>query len=236
MSVERGRQMLSAQGLNLFAVLGLDMLPGAVLSDLESAGVATGSYSRLIMIGHGGSLMWRRLNEAGLAGADPVDEYSVRFARCLVADHLDACDSHILYPGNLPVPLQQLGRIAGWHHDSPLGLGVNTEYGPWFGYRVLLLVQAEIPVSVESAGPSPCESCAGKPCITACPVDALSPVAMPDVAVCVDHRMRSGSGCAATCLARHACPAGSTHRYDAQQTGYFYGRSLESIRAWRANT
>jgi len=236
MSVERGRQMLSAQGLNLFAVLGMDMLPEALLPELEKAGVATGDYSRLIMIGHGGNLMWRHLSEHGLQGDDPVDDYSVRLARRFVAEFLDDCDCHVLYPGKVQVPLQKLGTVAGWHHASPLGLGVNAEYGPWFGYRVVLLVQAEIPVSVDPAGPSPCDSCADKPCVRTCPVDALSPAAMPDVAVCVDHRMSNGSECAYTCLARHACPAGSPHRYGEEQTRYFYGRSLESIRAWLTNT
>lgn len=226
--------MLSEHGLNLFAVLGLDMLPADLRTMLEVDGPALDGYSRLIMIGHGGGLMWRRLSEQGLEGDDPVDEFSVRLARRFVDEGLGGCDFRVLYPGPLPIPLQQLGTIAGWHHDSPLGVGVNRKYGPWFGYRAVLLVQAEIPLFRDQVGPSPCDYCQDKPCISACPPRALSVDGPPDLVACIAQRVSAGSRCAFACHARAACPAGSAHRYGEDQTRYFYGKSLESIRAYLA--
>lgn len=234
LKIEQGRQMLAARGLNLFAVLDLGRLPGHLLSTLPDK--STVDYSRLIMIGHGGVQMWKCLREGGLQGADPVDEYSVGHATGFVERFLGGCDHRVLYPGNTLVPLQQLGSIAGWHHDSPLGLGVNTEFGPWFGYRAVLLVRAEIPVSTDPPGTSPCSSCTDKPCISTCPVNALSPAMTPDIKVCVEHRTVEGSRCAYACHARQACPAGSAHRYDDEQIRYFYGRSLDSIKAYMASS
>ena len=172
--IGQGRQMLSEHGFNLFAVLRLDVLPADLVAMLQADGVELDAYSRLVMIGHGGNLMWERLGEVGLDGSDPVDDYSVRIARRFVEESLDGCDHLILYPGRLPIPLQQLGSIAGWHHDSPLGVGVNRRYGPWFGYRVVLLVRADIPVFKDQVGPSPCDYCHDKPCISACPASARS--------------------------------------------------------------
>ena len=233
MKVSDGRRMLATHGLNLFSVLGLDRLPAAFQSALGEAGIDSGDYARLIMIGHGGRLLWRRLQQEGMGSTDPVDDYSLRCAERFVGEYLGGCAHRVLYPGNLPIPLQQLGRIAGWHHDSPLGIGINALYGPWFGYRVIMLVKADVPVSTASAGPSPCTGCRDKPCIGACPVGALSADAPPDVGGCVDYRMGNDSVCAYTCLARLACPEGADHRYDEDQIRYFYGRSLDSIRRYR---
>ncbi len=231
MNVSRGRQMLSAHGLNLFSVLGLDMLPEAFDAAVRNGGITLEHFSRLIVIGHGGNLMWQRLNEDGVSGRDPVDEFSERCAVRLVKEYLNDCAFRILYPGDIQIPLQQLGSIAGWHHASPLGIGVNEIYGPWFGYRVVLLVAAEIPVSMRAVGPSPCTHCTDKPCIGACPGRALAVSRSPDVARCVDYRVRDRSPCASSCLARLACPAGVAHRYGDEQLHYYYGRSLDSIKA-----
>lgn len=232
--IGQGRQMLSEQGFNLFAVLEMDMLPTDLEVVLTTGGVDTDAYSRLIMIGHGGNLMWERLGEAGLEGSDPVDDYSVRIARRFIEEFLGGCEYLILYPGALPVPLQQLGSIAGWHHDSPLGVGVNRRYGPWFGYRVVMLVRAEIPVFTDQVGPSPCAYCPEKPCVAACPAGALSADGSPEIVTCIAHRVTAGSRCAYKCHARTACPAGSAHRYGEDQIRYFYGKSLESIKAYLA--
>jgi hypothetical protein len=195
------------------------------------AGVALEDYSRLILIGHGGNLMWRRLQKGGATGANPVDEYSTRLAVRLVKEFLDDCAYLVLYPGYSWVPLQQLGAVAGWHHDSPLGIGVNPIYGPWFGYRAALLVHADIPVYTVAGASSPCERCADTPCVSTCPAKALSVGGAPDVVSCVDHRISADSACALRCLAREACPTGADHRYVEGQIRYFYGRSLDSIRA-----
>ena len=231
MDIAQGRNMLSAQGLNMLAILSADMLPAPLGPTLQEAGIQLQDYSSLILIGHSGNAMWKRLCAQSGQAQNPVDEFSISCAELFVEKYLDGCEHVVLYPGELPVPLQQLGTIAGWHHRSPLGLGINSAYGPWFGYRVALLVRANLPVMVDRLGESPCEQCADKPCISACPVHALSDSELPNISICVDYRLQKQSPCEQQCLARMACPVGTEFRYCDEQLNYFYGRSIRAIRA-----
>ncbi len=240
MNITHGREVLSEQGLNMVAVLGVDSLPAVFNSVVRESGIRIEDYASLLLIGHGGNRMWDALNEHGMAGANPVDEYSAACAVRFGRESLDDCRYRILYPGDIPIPLQQLGSLAGWHHASPLGIGVSESWGPWFGYRAALLVQPELPVMtdlpMQSPKQSPCEQCVNKPCISVCPAGALSVHGPPDIGACVGHRLGQDSTCALQCLARLVCPVGERHRYCDEQVRYFYGRSLDSIRSYQTKT
>lgn len=216
----------------MFAVLDAGLWPQAFINTARQANITLDDRYSLILIGHGGNAMWQKLNPQRSRGPDPVDEFSVRSAKHFVRRYVGACGYEILYPGPVPIPLQQLGAIAGWHHPSPLGLGVNPLYGPWFGYRVVLLVPVKLPTQIDSGGRSPCDECASKPCLFACPAKALSAARAPDVKACVDYRLQDGSPCQSQCHARLACPVGEEFRYQPAQLNYYYGRSLQSIRAY----
>lgn len=234
MDIAEGKKMLSAQGLDMLAVLSVDMLPAAFNTAVQQINLRLQDYSSLVLIGHSGNLMWQRLKDQASKGNNPVDEFSLFHAGLFVERYLDGCRHAVLYPGEVPIPLQQLGALAGWHHRSPLGLGINRIYGPWFGYRVVLLVRADLPLLVDPPGVSPCEACAEKPCINACPAHALSDFESPNISVCVDYRMQDKSPCERQCFARLACPVGAEFRYSKEQLHYFYGRSLVAIKTYIA--
>jgi hypothetical protein len=61
---------------------------------------------------------------------------------------------------------------------------------------------------------SPCDACADKPCLAACPVNAFSGTAY-DVEACAGHLASPpGAPCReTTCLARLACPVAPGYRY-----------------------
>ena len=235
MNIAQGKEMLSAQGLNMLAILSADMLPTDLHTALQEADIQVQDYFSLILIGHSGNTMWQKLHEKGKKGQDPVDKFSVFYAELFVEKYLDDCEHVVLYPGELPIPLQRLGALAGWHHSSPLGLGINSVFGPWFGYRAALLVRAKLPVIMDPSGESPCEQCADKPCISTCPAKALSESELPNISICVDYRMQERSPCELQCLARLACPIGPEFRYCEEQLNYFYGRSITAIKAYMAN-
>lgn len=235
MNLSQGKKMLYEQGLNMFAVLRSADLSAAFNAAMQQAQIELCAYPTLILIGHSGNVMWHRLKQRGLEGPDPVDAFSLFHAAEFINIYMDGCSHIVLYPGEISIPLQQLGSLAGWHHSSPLGVGVNERYGPWFGYRLALLVQAKLPVDVKMPGESPCRQCTDKPCVNACPARALSTTDAPDVPVCVDYRMQSDSQCELQCLARLACPVGEQYRYNDEQLHYFYHRSLVSIKAYLAN-
>ncbi len=219
---------LSAVGLNLQAVLSVDDLDAATRDRLAAA-VDLAPWRRLVLIAHAGPQLWRHVQRSAVAGENPIDDFSL--------DQLDrwwdaqAGDARrlVLYPGEVVVDLQALGRAAGWHHASPLMIGIHPRWGTWFGYRLALLTDAMWAPTRPEAGESPCTACDARPCRAACPAAAVGDERL-DLARCLRFRTAAGSPCATTCLARLACPAGASHRYDAGQIRHSYGNSLRAIR------
>ncbi len=215
---------LDAAGLNLQAVFDLSALPAELRATLDPQG----RHRRLLLIGHGGRRLWERVKVAGLASEHPIDEFTVAAVREWFAAQLPGSGYALLYPGDAPVGLQALGRLAGWHHESPFRVGVNAEWGSWFAYRAVALTDADLPPSAPLAGASPCASCAARPCVTACPAGALAgdDFSLPK---CIAYRRQPESRCRITCVARTSCPVRPEHRYDDDQIAHSYSRSLAMI-------
>lgn len=237
--LDQGIEFLAGHGLNMFAVLDCAALPQAVADALKEAGIAHNHYARLLLLGSGGKMLWSVLQKQGLEQTDPVDNFSLALTARFVRDYLEPAPYFILYPGPYPVPLQQFGALAGWHQPSPLGIGINARFGLWFAYRVAFLTSLELPLvslsppaSFSPSSPSPCASCADKPCITSCPARAVSAEEAFSIPACTAFRLQQDSDCAEQCLARLACPVASEHRYSQAQLRYHYRRSLRSIKAF----
>lgn len=218
---------LNACGLNLQAVLELASLPGEVLARL-GAQVDVDAWRQLVVVANAGPQLWRTLSGRGLAGDDPLDTFSVAAVERWFSAQSGGARALQVYPGEPWLDLQALGRCAGWHHPSPLKLGIHPRWGTWFGYRVVLLTDTRWPASVAQPSAPPCRSCVARPCIAGCPADALAGGEL-DLARCIAHRRQAGSSCAATCLARLRCPVGAAQRYDAAQIAHSYAASLQAI-------
>lgn len=218
---------LDAAGLNLHAVFDLADVPGDVLLP---AG-ARDRFRQLILLGHGGRLLWEKVCAAGLAGEHPIDDHSVARAREWMAAQCPGAKYDVIYPGEAPLGLQSLGRLAGWHHEAPFRVGINEHWGPWFAYRVVLLADTRLVTTPCLGGASPCSACAGKPCVTACPAGAMAGGGF-SLEKCIAYRQQPESRCALTCVAREACPVRTEHRYEAAQLAHSYARSLRMIAEW----
>ncbi len=222
---------LDAAGLNLQAVFALAQLPAEMRASLDP----DGRYRRLILIGHGGRTLWERVKAAGLASDHPIDDFTVAAVTDWFAAQFPDSACALVYPGhasgNTPVGLQALGRLAGWHHESPFRVGVNAEWGSWFAYRAVLLTDADLPPSGPLAGDSPCATCAEPPCVAACPAEALSGDEF-SLQRCIAYRRLADSRCRVTCVARTSCPVRPEHRYDDAQIAHSYARSLAMIERW----
>lgn len=223
-----GKAFLGQHGLNLFAVLAYSDLTESIRTGVQTAAEKISAAARMILIGNSGTAFWDKLTERGLSGADPVDHYSKELALRFAKEYLNV-PSELLFPFSTALPLQQLGKLAGWHHDSPLGVGIHSEYGLWFAYRAVLLVDAELPLCRVPERVSPCTQCTTKPCLHACPAKALEYPALPDMKRCHDWRLQHNSPCAYTCLARLACPVAPQMRYSEAQLQYHYGHSLTQL-------
>lgn len=147
---------------------------------------------------------------------DPMDRWAKR-----VIDPVAArLGARAAYPNDMPyLPFQRWAQRAEDVHPSPLGLLIHPEHGLWHAYRGALLFSGNVDgLPTRSGRPSPCESCAGKPCLSACPVEAFTGTSY-DVAACASHlRADTEPRCMTLgCRARDACPIGGASRYgDAQ--------------------
>ena len=148
---------------------------------------------------------------------DPLDRWSRRVLDDL-AGRLDAIS---LYPFGGP-PFQPFMAWAtasnrAWH--SPSGILVHDNHGLMVSFRGALGMRAALPIAPPR--PSPCQSCADRPCLQACPGQALSPGRV-DVAACrATLSAPAGEDCmAAGCLARRACPLSAGALRDPSQSAF----------------
>ena len=228
----QGVQFLANNGLNLFASLRCVELPEALQTQLRHGNVPVDDYSHLLLTGHGGRLLWQKLQEVGMETADPVDTFSTQLTTQFITDYLSNPPHLMLYPfGDYLVPLTQLGEWAGWSHPSPIGQGIHAQFGVWFAYRTAVLVNGDFPTTPRPQTTSPCQGCVDKPCISTCPAGAAREDAF-HISPCVNFRLGDNSLCADRCLARMACPVAPQHRYTLPQIQYHYTHSLTTIRQW----
>ena len=173
-----------------------------------------GSAAFVVLIGNAGPDMFRRFARERAAGQS-LDDWT-RSATQSLAEGLDA---RALHPFDKPaLPFLRWARRAGAGHVSPLGLNIHAQYGLWHAYRAALVFPVAFDVPMQSPGLHPCESCAAKPCLSACPVNAFSGKAY-DVAGCGRHlQSAEGEACmTGGCQARRACPVGKAYTYETPQ-------------------
>lgn len=188
----------------------------------------------LVLIGNVGPTMWEKIPPVYFDHEHPVDDYVRDVVYDCMSKYADPATWRLLFPGtdtNCP-PLQSLGKAAGWHYDSPLGLGVNPRWGLWFAYRAVIALSIDLNPLIMLRTESPCVDCETKACVSQCPGKALTVGRLPDLGLCSEYRLRSESACAETCVARLACPVAADLRYDETQIEYHYRLALSALSRW----
>lgn len=225
--------ILNRSGLNMQAVFDVSGLPSDVQQKLADADPAASPFRQLLLVGNGGGTFWQRSRGFVARTGHPLDEFAVDTVQRFLADAAPGVRYRVLYPGPSLVPLQTLGRLAGWHHPSPMMVGINDYWGMWYAYRVALVADTDFAPTARVNSVSPCQTCVEKPCLSACPASALDEQEGLRLEPCLDHRMAPASNCAGTCQARMACPVGLQHRYPDGQIDYHYRYSLAHVVKWR---
>jgi hypothetical protein len=201
--------MLLRGGFHPDASDGVPLLPG---------GTAAGT---MLLVGNAGPALWQRFSasaESADGQRDPLD----RWTRRILSATAVVCGATPLFPFGGPpyLPFQRWARRAEPVHASPLGVLIHPVYGLWHAYRGALAFAHRIAVPATPPAPSPCESCLGRPCLAACPVDAFAAAAY-DAAGCRSHLATGAANCfAAGCLARAACPVGRQYAYAPDQAAF----------------
>lgn len=204
--MERSAARLSSFGLILRGGLNFSA------NDDAPAGPSGDPARAVLLVGHGGAGYWpvfARWHAANPARAHPLDDWSREVIDAVAGD----VGARAVYPGDRPyLPFQSWAMRAEGLRASPLGVLMHPEFGLWHAYRGALLFDAEIPIQEARSSNHPCDLCIGKPCLKACPADAISPASY-DVPRCRDHVREAGSRCRTGCLSRNACPVGAAYRY-----------------------
>lgn len=148
---------------------------------------------------------------------DPVDRWSARVIAGL-ADDLDATP---LFPFGQPrQPFVSWALRSGRVWLSPAHMMVHDRQGLWMSFRGALGFEDPLPFPAPPEA-SPCDSCADKPCLAACPAGALTAPAY-DLAACHAYLdSDNGAGCMEHgCAVRRACPAGAAYERLAEQSAH----------------
>lgn len=217
--------ILNDAGLNRQHVFALADLPAEFRASLNPAPGET----QLILIGHAGRRLWSRICAQGIAGEHPIDSYTMATVRRWFAEVAPGKQLRFLYPGDHPIGLQHLGKLAGWHHSTPFMVGIDGEWGSWYAYRAAILTDSDFAPFFPVDRSHPCEPCAGRPCVPACPADALSGKDF-DLDRCLTYRRSENSRCELVCISRISCPTGAEHRYDDAQLAHSYGQSMRMLK------
>jgi hypothetical protein len=176
----------------------------------------------LVLVGFAGKRGWPAFSvssEAHDGQLNPLDRWSRRIVSGLAA----SVGATPFFPFGGPpwLPFLRWARRAEPQHPSPLGLLIHPDWGLWHSYRGLLAFGDRLDLPPADLRPSPCDSCADKPCLSACPVGAFVP-GRYDVPVCKAHiGTPAGSDCMEEgCRARRACPVGATTRYGPEEAAF----------------
>ena len=173
----------------------------------------------ILLVGNAGPGMWRAFASARREGAHALDEWSAM----VLDDIAKAAGAAALYPSDGPPyrPFQRWAMKAEPVWSSPLGILIHPDYGLWHGYRGALVFGGTLPLPPRDGRASPCETCAGRPCLTTCPVAAFGEGGY-DVPACTAHlRAPAGGDCMAQgCRARRACPVGRDYIYEPAQAEF----------------
>jgi hypothetical protein len=186
----------------------------------------------IVLVGMRGGEGWSGFADAperrdGLP--DPLDRWSRRVVNALAG----ACGARALYPFDGPPywPFQRWAMRAEALHVSPLGMLIHPEYGLWHSYRGALGCAEALRIPPMERRASPCEACAARPCLTACPVNAFTSRGYDTDACAAYLRSDAGRACMDEgCLARRACPVGAEYAQGRSQTA-FHMRAFLDARA-----
>ena len=201
-------------------------LPGEFATLLPD--VVTGT---VVLVGFTGSVQWPAFAasvEARDGLSHPLDRWSERVVGRLAAEF----GAHAAYPSGTPaLPFQQLAMRCEAVHPSPVGLLIHPQWGLWHAYRGALILPGRLALPASPVQASPCATCAGRPCLSGCPVAAFGATGF-DLPACVAHvTTPAGGACIERgCRAREACPVGAEHRYLPAQMRFHMQAYVRAVR------
>ena len=199
---------------------------GFVILDAISAGKRTD-----IAVGSAGDPFWNAFSvskEWTENYDDPIDRYTARQINSLLrADN----GEEAIYPFDKDAP----NFVQLWPATFPklaasrLGPMIHPTYGLWMAARAHIILPQAYFKFEHAAEFVPCESCATKPCLSACPVGAFSASKPYDHLACAAHLKTNPACFSGGCDARGACPYGQSWQLPTDQAQYHQSRFRTSF-------
>lgn len=147
---------------------------------------------------------------------DPVDRWSRRVIGTM-ASYLGG-EARFPFGGPPHFPFHTWAKFTNEIWESPVKLLVHARAGLLLSFRGAVAVREVLDLPYSSP-PRPCDTCEDKPCLTACPVAALSPAGY-DLAACHGF-LDTGPECMTMgCAARRACPVSHCYARMQEQSAY----------------
>lgn len=158
---------------------------------------------------------------------DPLD----RWSRRVIEEIAEAFGGRAVFPFEGPphLPFQRWAMRAEGLASSPLGLLIDAEVGLWHAFRGAIVTAEDLGPEAEPQV-SPCATCAGRPCLSACPADAFDGAGYAVDRCHAFLESHAGGLCRTDgCRARDACPIGRRHRYAPDQIRFLMSAFRASL-------
>ena len=176
--------------------------------------------THIVLLG-AGSQMWplfRKSPEHSDGLQDPLDRWSKR----VFTEITEPFEASCIFPSDGPpyAPFIAWAQATGRFWQSPTGMLVHDTAGLMISIRgAIRLVDTQTTLPTDT---SPCEACLDKPCVSACPVGALSDQSPYDVPACKAFLDTPGGlDCMEHgCKARRACPVSQSFGRDPEQSAF----------------
>ncbi len=188
-----------------------------------------------VLIGNAGGALWRAFAAARAEDPRSFDPRHPldRWLRPRIEAAAAAVGAEPVFPNDGPpfVPILDWAQRAEPVYRSPIGIMIHPEFGLWHVYRAALLFAGRLDMPARADQPSPCETCAGRPCLKVCPVDAFEPDRFA-AERCAGHvESAAGTPCRERgCLARRACPVAADLRYPRDAQAFHTAAMLGAVR------
>lgn len=195
------------------------MNPAPETVHLEILGALHDGPDTILLLGPSEPGFWAAFSAApeyADGAPDPMDRWSKRVLGRLARDW----GGTAIFPSDGPPypPYLAWALASGRAWQSPVGMLVHDRAGLMISFRGAVRLPGLHPLPAPAVTGKPCESCADRPCLTACPVSALGPNGY-DVPVCKAflHTAPGGDCMTRGCAVRRSCPAGHSYgRLEAQ--------------------
>ncbi|MDB3902484.1 hypothetical protein N9353_00545 [Amylibacter sp.] len=196
-----------------------DIEAHAKINGLEVSGSFLKNFKQTIILLSPAYNFWpifKKSDEYHQKIIDPIDTWSKRVISNIAIKV--SAEPKFPFGKNFGAPFFEWAKLSGEAWDSPIGMLVHSKMGLMVSYRGALIFDQKIKLR-KRYPEKPCIKCIKKPCINACPIDALTPEGY-DIQSCYDFLdTNRGENCMTnSCKVRTSCPISVAVKYNSEHS------------------